>query len=387
MGYRPLRRPAGRILIHAEDLDATLNRLLAAADAITDEFPSEVGEAPPEEPPDFTPYLHADLKAVLEDEIVPAVETADGEIREPELQRELIKKALVGLKMPVLRDIARGLGLSGSGASEELATRVAAAYRWNEEEIARLVLDHQEEPTSTEHGFETRVFTFRDEPALEEIVRKLDYVAGRYIRTGVARWYVFEEAVEGDDAVELRGSYRAYKANVEETLEGEPELTSRSSRYSTRLEIGPRRSFVVHGGGATAARSSAAALRLATGFASVRALRGHQSARHERYPPRLPLHARSSLHALPIRHVRRSEPYCRAVQGRRGQGGGIRGEFCSPPKPEGGSIRGRAPSGLGSRVSPASHRLSTARGHVHDGCRAVGARPDDSGNLPDPSRY
>lgn len=40
-----------------------------------------------------------------------------------ELERELIKKALVGLKLPVLRDIARDRALEAGGGSEDLAGR------------------------------------------------------------------------------------------------------------------------------------------------------------------------------------------------------------------------------------------------------------------------
>ena len=116
-----------------------------------------------------------------------------------EVKREVIKKALVGLKMPILRDIARGRGLSGSGASEDLATRVAASYHWNEEEIARLVLDNEaDQATNTERGFESRVFTFRESPTVADIIQRLAYVSGRYIRTGIARWFVFENAAEDD---------------------------------------------------------------------------------------------------------------------------------------------------------------------------------------------
>lgn len=70
-------------------------------------------------------HLLADeLRSALEDEVVPAVETEPSAgIVKWELERELIKKALVGLKLPVLRDIARDRALEAGGGSEDLAGR------------------------------------------------------------------------------------------------------------------------------------------------------------------------------------------------------------------------------------------------------------------------
>src|SRR4051794_1751475 len=106
------RSKRSRAVLHAEELDAAVTELLefgrargerlraVRAEKASGKTPAVV------EAPDVEHLLADELRSALEDEIVPAVETeASGSIVQWELDRELIKKALVGLKIPALRNI------------------------------------------------------------------------------------------------------------------------------------------------------------------------------------------------------------------------------------------------------------------------------------------
>src|ERR1700722_2951518 len=86
-------------------------------------------------PPNIDRFLAEDLRIALEDEIVPAsVEEDTGTgISDREKNREVIKKALIGLKLATLREIARDRRLPTGGSREDVATQIGAAYLWDED--------------------------------------------------------------------------------------------------------------------------------------------------------------------------------------------------------------------------------------------------------------
>lgn len=193
----------GRAVLHAEDLDAAVLSLIGEAKAMGEAIRAKSHrEAAPAVSADIDHILSDSLRQALEDEVVPAVETKQGGLDAVEVEHEVIKKALVGLKVSTLRRLAEEQRLQASGTSEDLATRLGRAYEWDAEAVARLVLANEEEPPA-DRGHVTRVFPLSDAPSVDHIQSRLSYVLGRYIRIGVARWFVFESAEVGDDGPAL----------------------------------------------------------------------------------------------------------------------------------------------------------------------------------------
>lgn len=219
--------------------------------------------------PDISDLLREELADVLEDEVVSAVDPGPGRgILEWELRREVAKKALVGLKVNRLRELAAGLHLDKRGRTEEVAERIARAYRYDEEEIARLVLDNEEEP-EPERGHLDRVFPVVTELDVEVIAERLATIVGRYIRVGVARWFVFDEVVRAATSLKLRGTLRAYRAFVTMSDEDETGEVAHLSSSPTETEIeieivNGSRTLRIRGAGLSPSRASARALEAAT---------------------------------------------------------------------------------------------------------------------------
>lgn len=175
--------------------------------------------------PEVADILTKRVREQLEDEIIPAVETdSSGRIQTYEVNREIIKKALIGLKVTGLKRIARESGLTTTMGIEKLAESVAHAYGWDEDKIARLVLENEEE-IRPDRGYVSRFFPLSAPPAIAATHERLGYVAGRYIRTGVARWFVFSEInSDGEGELELLGSLRSYSAGIDDRVPDTPRL-------------------------------------------------------------------------------------------------------------------------------------------------------------------
>ncbi len=211
-----------KTVVLSEDLSSEIERLLeygrergrvARETRLVDSRTQPVHTIHPDKP-DITELLREELISALEDEVVPAVRTGPARgILEGELQREIAKKALVGLKLHMLRQIAEKLRLDKRGNLEDVADRIARTYRYDEHEIAQLVLDHDEDP-EPDRGHSDRIFPLQDAPDLDHVVKRLGYVTGRYIRVGVARWFVFEEVKAAEGRVILDGILRAYNVSV-----------------------------------------------------------------------------------------------------------------------------------------------------------------------------
>lgn len=178
-------------------------------------------------------YLGDELRQLLEDEYVPAY-TEDEEFVQSEFHREVVKKALIGLRAETLRKVAEEHSLDKRGAAEDVAERIARAYRYDDAEIARLILDNVEEPTA-EAGHESRVFPLVRNLNINGAEARLQQVDRRLVRTGVARWLSVDHVERIDDqSLGVEGRLRSYKAFVDE-LGDAPTLRSSPDEKDVRV--------------------------------------------------------------------------------------------------------------------------------------------------------
>jgi len=279
MTKRPLKRLSYKPALKPEDLDAALAKLRqdmseAAAQLASDTAPLDKEEDLEErqallDAPDLSDRAEAALRELLEEETLALIETeGPNGIAAHELEHELQKKALVGLKREVLAGLASQRGLVPAGKLDDLAQQVAASFGWEEQEIARLVLDYAEDPRVTEGGPVTRVFILEDPVDLAFTTDRLSYVDGRYYRTDIAKWFTFKRFRRTDSVLRVEGSLQTYKAGVNPL--DEEKLTSDRAEFDAQLELreGSSIAFVHHAANATVARSVMSAFKVA-------ALAGH----------------------------------------------------------------------------------------------------------------
>lgn len=211
----PMRRA-----ILDEELDDHIAELMHYATEAGQSLARAAGvQGSPSSSPGVQHQLEAQLRATLEDEIVPLHEIQLGGIDQGEVDREIVKKALVGLKMATLKKIARDKGAPVSGTLEALATRIAALYEWDQREVARLILANEDEP-SIERGLVSRLFPLESRYDVSEAQDRLKAVIGRYIRIGVARWFLFQDMHDlKDRGVEVQGTFKTYQATVDDVQE------------------------------------------------------------------------------------------------------------------------------------------------------------------------
>jgi hypothetical protein len=215
-------------IVRIEDLDDKMRRLVEVmaesgreageeARAIARER-GDVWRARPV-PREIEKFVAAARRA-LEDEITIAAEVAaeisPGEnfIRLAERDHEVAKRALVNLKLPQLRRLAENLGLSADGTQNDVVDRIAREYSDDSSEIARLVLAYEE--ARPERGLVDRLYAVRE--PMTDVSRAaaiFNGLAGRYIRVGIARWFVFNHArTQETGDLWLDGLYRAYSADA-----------------------------------------------------------------------------------------------------------------------------------------------------------------------------
>jgi hypothetical protein len=212
------------------------------------------------ETPKFAEQFLAEAREALEDEVdIARPADFEGDIEPSEREREIVKKALAHLKLDQLRRVAANQELDYRGNAEEIIERIVDALNADHAAIARLILAN-EEPTP-ERGIAHRLF-----PVLGSTVdadtadRRLTYYARRYIRTGIARWFVFGAPERRGNAVMLDGMHRTYRV---EPLEDEDffELTSVPDALPVRVRLEDGGMFVeARASGATEARAAAQAV-------------------------------------------------------------------------------------------------------------------------------
>ena len=209
-------------VIPSEELDAGLRELMEVAKRYGREAERAAKDAGVmltrlQEKPDLAESRLARLHDMLEDEVLISHEAAEGAvISEREEDREIAKAALAHLKLPQLRKIAGDIGLQKGGNLEQVAERIVLAFRADQHEIAQLVVRYEEEPPPD------RRLTVRIYP----LARTTDDVAGpadrlrrlvnRYMRVGIARWFIFEDVATFGRSVVLRGTYRHYIADAQQ---------------------------------------------------------------------------------------------------------------------------------------------------------------------------
>jgi hypothetical protein len=262
-------------LVSTEDLSARVDELLEWAterhEPARESRPSGRRAGPVRtrraDKPDITHLLRDELMSLLEDEVVPVVEPDPerGGIQDWELQREVAKKALIGLKVERLRRLAEEMQLDKRGKSEDVADRIARAYRYDEQEIAKLILENEDEP-EPERGHIDRIFPLAREIDAADVAKRLSPLLGRYIRVGVARWFVFEDLSRGPNGLKVRGTLRTYKTFVTSEDTAIPRINATPTESAVEMEIADHASsLLIKGAGAPPSRAAAKALDVATG--------------------------------------------------------------------------------------------------------------------------
>jgi hypothetical protein len=229
-----------RTVMTSEQLDAELRDLVAEAAlygkraeaaAITAGEPMGEGGREAPDPGE----LAANIRAALSEEIVIAREVGgETEIAPAEQDREIAKRGLLHIKLQTLRRIAKDLGVPDGGNLENVTDAIARELGDDREKIAKLIVTYEEEPPS-ERNFTTRIFQLRDGssdlPALE---RRLSYITGRYVRTGIARWFIVGGVQASASLLRLDGTFRTFRADATERGE-DLTLTSDEQNASARL--------------------------------------------------------------------------------------------------------------------------------------------------------
>jgi hypothetical protein len=260
----------GREVVHREELDARLDTLKKftedqAAKIRRANATASYTTAP--EPPDIDDLLTDALRKILEDDVIPASYVEQG-INEREMQAELMKKALVGLKGPILRDIARERNIKSSGPLEELATRIASIYHWDASEIADLVRSFEVTPPVIT-GHTSYLYGLESLEELSDIERRLQYVLSRYVRIGLAKWFSFDSVVTEDRFVDLRGTLHAYQTHIDDSDESARFVAEPSESTARALIVEDAEVMQVRNATSTAARAVIDALELTTGVKTL----------------------------------------------------------------------------------------------------------------------
>ncbi len=209
------------------------------------------------------------LRELIEDHVlVTSPVTDENEIDPWEEHREIAKRALANLKLPQLRASAESIGVPKSGNRDALLERIVRRLQTNEAEIARLVVMYEEDlPTELRHT--TRLYPLQSPIPAAGVVERLTGYARRYIRVGIAQWFIFRRIEETNRGIEVDGVYRSYRVGAAETDDDEQTYELKADRRDLVASalIRPGSSFVeMRAGGATESRALARAVELAAGL-------------------------------------------------------------------------------------------------------------------------
>lgn len=264
-------RSAEQEVVPIEDLVAEVDDLLRLADERAHEARRARYGDPTDQPdisyraaettPDITGPLRDRLLASLSAEVIPAMQAEPGgQIAEWELDREVAKKALVGIKISTLRRVAAEMRVDKRGRADQIAERLARAFRYDAEQIARVVLENEEEPTP-ERGHGERIFPLTEPVDLATCVERLTVLKGRFVRVAVARWFVFgAKPVVAEGTLRFAGTLHTYAAWVTGDPE-HPTLGSAPTEQLVEFELTEgSRALRVLRGSAPAVRAAARAL-------------------------------------------------------------------------------------------------------------------------------
>lgn len=226
-----------------------------------------------DEPRVLPPSAHPDrerlasaMRAYLEDHAV-VLDEPGGDVNSSELERALIRQALVRLRAPALQQIIREQGGSPAGnAAADLARQVADSYGWDPAAVARLVLDHAEEPKATADGWSTRIFQMREPVSADRAEEYLNIALRRFVSVGPVRWFVFDILERTGTRITLRGRLRTFTPKANETADGETAvLGSESETYDATVIVEDGSTMVI----VEQAKTTSAARAAASAFAKL----------------------------------------------------------------------------------------------------------------------
>src|SRR5262249_45411912 len=151
------------------------------------------------------------------------------------------------------------------------------AYKYDKQEIAQLILDNEEEPEA-DRGHADRMFPLAEPIELGPTIDRLTLVVGRFVRVGVARWFLIERLEEFAKRLTVEGTLHTYRTFVsteleeDEAVEADESGTVEDPTEVARLDATPtdipvkitvvdgRRSLRVHANSVTTARAATRAL-------------------------------------------------------------------------------------------------------------------------------
>lgn len=284
---KPLQRADRSVIVTAEDVQRLLTEGLDKIESIGQEFAQasqaaaleyrqraaaahvEVGR--PFEMPKFSSQelreeVARRVRAYLED-TVRVLPVADEDVNERDRKRALIVQALVRLKKPTLEAIVRSEGgVPRVGSPREIAIQVANSYGWEPSAVARLVLDHTEEPKLAAGGLSSRIFSMRNEFELTHVALRVRYALRRFIEVGTVKWFVFDTMTVDERSLVLEGRLRTFRPLVVEGSE-QAELIPDETTHTARivLQDGSRMVRVSGASDSSTARAALRALELLTG--------------------------------------------------------------------------------------------------------------------------
>jgi hypothetical protein len=264
------RRLAMKDVIASEDFRARVEELFALAVERGKESRRAHNRTESEWAEPTLEFLSDELRSLLEDEVIPAYPRSS-DLVETEVAREVTKKALIGLRADTLRKVAINRAIDPRGTAEEVAERIARAYRYDEAEIAELILDNVEEPTA-EAGQQARVFPLEQEISIGKTLDRLQPVIGRLIRTGVARWLLVDELDATDSQVTMKARLRSYRVFVNE-LGDHPTLGSSPDDQAFQIVLNDEQpALIIRGAGASVSRVAAQGITAVTKAPMTRGL-------------------------------------------------------------------------------------------------------------------
>jgi hypothetical protein len=212
----------GKPVISSEQLDSELRELVQEATRYgkrAERAAIEAGiEATPSlREPEDPMRLVAGLREALEDDLTVAHTVGvDSEIEPTEQDHEIAKRALVHIRLPALRQIARDLRIPDSGNLDAVTDAIARELRGDKVAIAELVVRYEDEP-APERNFTSRLFQLREGSSdLRSLSGRLSRITGRYIRTGIARWFIIRSVETARGQLRLSGVFRFFRADATE---------------------------------------------------------------------------------------------------------------------------------------------------------------------------
>jgi hypothetical protein len=156
-----------------------------------------------------------DLRAYLERDVrVVSKFASDGVgIDAAEKDREIVKAALVTLKAPARKRMARDFGLKRTGSAADLLERLVDAIGVDKRRVAELVIEYSD-PSSMERRHVSRLVPVDSALTVDEWTSRVGRFTGQYLRTNVAEWFVFGAHRSEPSRFRIEGVLRHYNVSA-----------------------------------------------------------------------------------------------------------------------------------------------------------------------------